>query len=341
MEKSRIMVHVNVTCEILEMNEIEQVFTATGYVKMRWTRDGPDGSVKSDDDVLKIFDAGPCLFENAISTEVKPEDVQFERKDGVVNGSIGYTSKVTAALNLRRFPYDRHYLLLKIPINDIGGAHVTFKSFEADGFSSYAGLLGGLLEKWALHAPSLVVDSNTAYGDAHALEFIVPIQRFPAYFLWQVVLPMLLIGCLACTGFAFPAEDLGSRQSLNITLVLTTMVFKSVLSSHLPRVPYQTFLDVYLNISLVILALISFEMTWANIYSESEEVRSVDHAAGWLVVVLWVGGHTAFLTMHARGQLFESWDQVRETLVKNKEAAAAGYKYGSPGENDLKHAHFL
>ena len=79
MEKSGIVVHVNMTCEIFEMNEIEQMFTATGYVKMRWTSDGADGNVSSDNDVRKLFDAGPCLFENAISTEVKHEDVQFDR----------------------------------------------------------------------------------------------------------------------------------------------------------------------------------------------------------------------------------------------------------------------
>ena len=253
----------------------------------------------------------------------------------MVTGYIGYTSKITAALNLRRFPYDRHYLLLKIPMSDIG-AHVTFKSFEADGSSSYAGLWGGLVEKWALFRPSLAVDSNTAYDDVTSIEFIVPIQRFPAYFLWEVVLPVLLIGCLACTGFAFPAENLGARQSLTITLVLTTMVFKSVLSGHLPRVSYQTFLDVYLNVALVTLALISFEMTRANLYSESELVRSIDRGAGWLVVALWVGGHAIFLGAHVRGKLFESWDRVRENLIKNKDAAAAGYQYGSPGELELE-----
>jgi len=338
-EKSDIVVHVNVTCEILGMNEVDQMFTATGYVKMRWTSSGPDGSVKPDNS-LNLFDAGPCLFENAISTEVKPEDVQFERKDGVVNGSIGYTSKVTAALNLRRFPYDRHYLLLKIPVNDVG-ASVTFKSFEADGYSSYAGILGALIEKWEIFEPSLVVDSNAESDDAHYLEFVVPIQRIPVYFIWQVVLPMLLIGCLACTAFAFPVEDLGSRQGLVVTLLLTTMVFKSALSRHLPQVTYQTLLYSYLNVALVVLCALSFEMTWANIHNGSELARSIDNLASWLVVALWAGGHAIFFGAHSLGILFESWDRVRSNLIKNKNAASAAYKYGSLGEADLKHTHML
>ena len=83
------------------------------------------------------------------------------------------------------------------------------------------------------------------------------VRRLSRYYLFNVVLMMWFISKLGLTAFVMDVDDLGSRVTTCITLLLTSVAFKFVLSSSLPKVPYNTLLDLYIWIATFSLVLMS------------------------------------------------------------------------------------
>ena len=54
-----------------------------------------------------------------------------------------------------------------------------------------------------------------------------------------------MIGTLSLPSFLIPIYNLADRSSINLTLLLTVVAFKLLLSDNLPKVSYFTFLDTY------------------------------------------------------------------------------------------------
>jgi hypothetical protein len=314
---------VKVSCDITKIADIDQVFHSTGYVNCSW----PDVKFADDSklqisDVNCVFNADGLIFENAVETQVESADIFVERKEGVITVSIGYTTEVGMRCDLSKFPFDRHYLLLKMPVN-LFSNKTTFKNLILNDSPSFVGLTGGLKDKWQTLAPMLAVQKDgeiTSY-----VSFLMPIQRFPGFYMWQIVFPVFIVGCLALTAFAFPAKDLTSRLTIITTLVLTSMVFKNMTTSFIPAVPYLTLIDKYLNASLLILVGVAFENT---LVSGSDDLVDLDTWFAWAFSFFWIAGHAAGAICLWTGQFYEPWNKVMEKLTESADADNT-YKYGS------------
>ena len=55
-------------------------------------------------------------------------------------------------------------------------------------------------------------------------------ERRAAYYMWNIALPNFLLSLLVFTSFAIPKEDLADRLSVTLTLVLTSVAFKYMVS---------------------------------------------------------------------------------------------------------------
>jgi hypothetical protein len=333
------IIGVRVSCEIIKMVDIEQQFKATGYVEVSWPSTGPDTKGGIQPDVECVFNIDSLLFENALVTQVNPGDVSFSRENGLISGSIGYSADVAMDCDLRRFPFDRHYLVLKIPI--IGNGTSRRLRFKHSGTSpSFVGLLGGLSDKWKMLAPELVTQAagSSEKGDdddspTYVL-FLMPIQRFPGFIFWKIVFPVFILGCLAMIVFAFPADTLSPRLATIMTLVLTSMVFKNLTTAFLPAVPYLTLIDFYLNMSLVLLVTVALEITWAYV-STNPSVNHIDNGFAWIFSVVWVFGHIIAAGCVFSQCAYEPWQAVKRRVLQ-KADDNCDYQYGPPGDEELK-----
>ena len=151
------------------------------------------------------------------------------------------------------------------------------------------------------------------------------VRRKPAYILTSVLLPVQLL-CLLCLGsFCLPNTELADRLSVSLTMVLTTVAYRSqviydrhsapvmLLTPHhppylpcisqaaadLPKISHLTLVDVQILTSLAFTALVAF----ANLASYQLGSERFDrlcaatmvalHVAGWLLLVL--GGWAAHM----------------------------------------------
>merc|ERR1712060_679665 len=87
----------------------------------------------------------------------------------------------------------------------------------------------------------------------------IPIERKPDYYIKNVMCVMAVICFICFFAFAIPSEELGDRLNVVLTMVLAAIAFKLVIGDALPKVPYVTVMDVYLNSLFAIMVLVSIE----------------------------------------------------------------------------------
>lgn len=99
-------------------------------------------------------------------------------------------------------------------------------------------------------------------------------ERRAAYYMWNIGLPNFLLSLLVFTSFAIERQDLADRLSVTLTLVLTSVAFKYMVSQELPRISYLTLLDVYVLVSFTFLALVGGQNAFSSLLSDGFELAS-------------------------------------------------------------------
>ena len=84
---------------------------------------------------------------------------------------------------------------------------------------------------------------------------VIFLDRNPSYYFWNGFFPLFLIGCAALSCVAIPTDNFSSRSSLITTVLLTGVAFKLSMNSYVAVLKYQTFLDIFAIVSLVLIIL--------------------------------------------------------------------------------------
>jgi len=107
-------------------------------------------------------------------------------------------------------------------------------------------------------------------------------ERHVAYYLWQVVLPLVVVVIMSWAAFWTGREHIGVRLAVASSSVLTLIAQRFVLASLLPRLPYMTRLDYFTvgSTLLVLLALIAVIATgFLFAHRHEGQARIIDHWA--------------------------------------------------------------
>ena len=95
------------------------------------------------------------------------------------------------------------------------------------------------------------------------------ITRVPDFYMNNVVFISCLITLCACSTVGVNPEDFADRMSITMTLLLTSVAFKLVTTEWVPRIAYQTLLDKYNLLSIVILMTIVVENVLTGWYGSN------------------------------------------------------------------------
>ena len=116
------------------------------------------------------------------------------------------------------------------------------------------------------------------------MSFVFFAARRPAFVLTNVALPTLLISLLSFVPFALdPIDFIADRLALAFSLVLTTVAFKSTISTMVPAVSYLTWMDNYvlMSMSCVFLSVLISAIIYACMPHEADstDARGADSIA--------------------------------------------------------------
>jgi len=328
------VIKVSFAVEVLEFDEVAATFKASGYVNFQVKVQGfSDAESMSLDEAKKICPFPPTdrLFTNALTTE--ESDSSFQIKGGVLIGSIGYTSVVGVILGYRRFPFDRQILSLVLQNENIDRFPNVLFQPVADK-PSWFGLLARIPDKWSSFLPILGYSKSEAYDNKTHCQFDMPIERKSSFYLVNVVFPLMVVSGLGLTAFSIELEDLPSRLSVILTLLLSAVAFKYVINQYIPNISYMTVLDAYIMLSYGLFFVAAFESAMMRsplIGNEQTGLAlQIDFIVYTVYILLWLSTSLLFSGANIFGVLTETWEQVNRRKHESELMQLNSYKYAEP-----------
>jgi len=231
------------------VNEKDETFEADVYLQFAWrdprlAHGGSEALVYAEEAVeekLKEIWWPQIEFVNTSEPTITNQVLAIY-PDGQVGLVFGLTATFRADFDLRRFPFDRQELTIRIQsfvsdaeklrfvVNrDYLGARKsnTYEGLRVRGIDASVGL------------------ANLDGLQANFSEFraTIGVERNPSFFLWAVFGPVVLIFLISCTVTLVPAEALADRVGICLTALLACIATQFALSFSLPQISYLTLID--------------------------------------------------------------------------------------------------
>eukprot|EP00948_MAST-09A_sp_MAST-9A-sp1_P001006 g1006.t1 len=208
------------------------------------------------------------------------------RGQPIVNEFFEFNPTLRVSLDLREFPFDQQYPVIKFT----SGRHDTKRlkfhypiapeiSWEDCHNLEYE-VLGISMKSTTMYYP-LLERCDGFDGQYPIVEVHLHLKRRPAFYLKRIVLMSLIITFLECLSFFVDPTDFSGRFAITGTLILTATSFSTMQNNALPRLPYLTRLDKLLNCHFILLFASACENLFItellNAYHADKKLtRSVD-----------------------------------------------------------------
>lgn len=234
------------------------------------------------DDRAQVWEADYYLYESwpptpgfSPQTEVINENSSHEGHfdETVLEGgrcvrSRRMHSTLHSRFDLRRFPFDRQSLTLRVADAERPSDQVAYE-IAPDALSIGPDARGELLS-WVVSAQPRAEVSTRAYAPRpgapryEVATVSVGVARRPGFYFTRFFLPLLLIVAVAFSVFWIDPEDLGSQAGIGVTCLLAVIAFQFGQSSTLPAVEYLTIADRIYATAYTLIALALIESVYTN-----------------------------------------------------------------------------
>lgn len=307
-----VIIRLNV-CKLCSIDPVQGCFFADFVVHMWWFEPSLVEKNQKDEKVVELSceDAQKdgqvaiphILFDTALSMESVEDATLVVRdffKPGVVHWEQRVRGTFVESFELHHFPYDVQLLTVPIRINskrdDVLKRRTVLGHAEDKGVYGAVGLKSSAtLSEWIIHPISAVAGLDDR-GKKPQYTIHIPLHRRHEYFTQNVISIAFAISTLGFSAFGVPSEELADRSSITLTLLLTMVAFKFVISDSLPKVPYTTCLDKYF-ISCIGLLVVTMVQNAAIAKMDEVDREEMDLIFLKISGGIWLGGNIAFFLM--------------------------------------------
>ena len=261
---------------ILHLSEVDQKMTSVGYFYISWNDPGLMWASSSYGDIEKIYVPQndiwkpDIVLQNGFKT-FKEMGESFNFVEVYDDGEVGWVPsqifESRCSMDITFFPFDKQTCVLDFEIWSFKASEVRIKSTDGIAYGDY----------FQEHSSWKVLNINYKIDNENFFEsrvsFKIVIQRKPMYYVTNILLPVILLGCLIAVVFAIPAES-GEKISYSITVLLAMSVFLSIVSTILPRNSDDTcLLAMYLLVNVILGVFAVIFATWlVQLHSRMDSV---------------------------------------------------------------------
>ena len=237
--------------DLLDINGVTQTMRADFSVHLSWKDESLAGRWP-ERHVLGVGEAWvpDIQLVNDINLARKRREVVEVEPDGTVTYRQRYFGDLSVSMNLKDFPADSHTFDIKFVSASPG--EVEFVAREDRIIQSET--LSVL--DWVVGKGDLVMEQvDIGYATSPGFTFRFPAGREGRYFLWKMIFPLGMIVFMSFAVFWIDPTQIEAQMGVASGAMLTVVAFLFSLSALSPKVPYQTRLDKYTFLSILIIFL--------------------------------------------------------------------------------------
>ncbi len=289
--------------EIPAINELENTFTIEGRMSITWCdlRLQHGGSGEENIDTFLEEKAQEKIRsiwwpDITFANEVAKRDIANEALFIHGNGTVEYREKFSVTLegkyDLSKFPFDKQTLQIEMASFawDVRYLKILIDT-QRTGFSDEFEL-----PEW--HTSQITNDIKEfmeveSPAPFSKLVIMIDVTRQFGFYLWKVLLPLISLVLICFAIFWMSNDSLADRMSISFTGVLTVVAYQFIATGSLPKVPYITLMDVYINFSFIIMIATILQSIVISSYQNSdknERARHIDKSSRWLFPIAYFGG---------------------------------------------------
>ena len=290
-----VLVNVRISISsVADIDTVKQEFTCEFFLAATWEEPALKGRYNAADvDWENKWDPR-IYFVNAVEIKNMQRKHKLIRISGspypIVQLSYRVAARFKTLFSLRNFPFDHQTLKIEISSKWSDLAVQFDKAPNIPCVLSCSNFLGreewDLLDHVITRASSTSEDSLKVSLITYSVyTFDFNIRRKYSFYLTNIVFMMFLIALLSFSSFFVNPANTGERLGVILTLLLTAVTFKFVVSQSLPPVSYLTMLDWYVLTSVVFIFLVAMENSLiAKIQTKENQVRAdnISWGVAWL-----------------------------------------------------------
>jgi len=259
---------VEVACGVFLGNlsaiaERSETFNADLYLSFRWrdarlafVGDEPKRFLEeSAVEQLKQMWWPEIEFVNTAAPEVTNRALEIS-PDGSVRYELGVTGDFRADLDLRRFPFDRQTLAVRIQSFIWTVDQMVFvRDPTRIGFNPEHTFEGVSVTRLTTDVARRRIPGWTTADSYSEFAASIDVKRSATFYVWTVFTPIVLIFLISCTSFIVPIKDFSDRIGISLTALLACVATQFAMSFTLPQIPYLTVIDWSFVITYACIAL--------------------------------------------------------------------------------------
>jgi hypothetical protein len=243
---------------------------------------------------------------------------------------------LTEHMELKDFPYDEQELSISLRFNKPLGSFVVVHNEEwpsviATNSFALSDIYDIAFQEMVFGSTGCSDPKESASGISYPIiTFTIAISRRAGYHESNVMIPASLFAMLSLLSFSVSEDgakiDTGSRLSITLTLLLTSVAYKFVVANSIPQVSYNTMLDWYVWGTLIYILLCAVENA---IFPLLVSIYGTEMSSSELYVLI------AFILVYALGNIVY-FALVIYRLQKRKYITAEKFKQEETLRNDAK-----
>ncbi|XP_048754412.1 neuronal acetylcholine receptor subunit alpha-10-like isoform X2 [Ostrea edulis] len=249
--------------QIIDVDEKNQILTTNCWLNQMWTDYGlrwnpkDYGGIKVvrlpydqiwRPDIFLYNNADVSTYFSSISSNV------IVTSQGNVTWLSMVIFKSSCSINVRYFPFDEQ------------NCSMTFASWTYDGYqinlvlNTHEGDISNYISNSEWHLHKLYVQRNVVFYSCCAepypdITFYIHIQRRPLFYIFNMVMPCVMITLVALLGFYIPSDS-GEKVTMGITTLLSMTVFMMLVAENMPPTSnVLPLIGIYYGITIIIVSL--------------------------------------------------------------------------------------
>ena len=278
---------VEVAALILNINRIsaaDQTFDANFYYMLRWTdprlAHSQEREAKPLNEVWhprvqilnqqRVFPSFPAVV------SISPE------------GEVTYRQRVwgtfSQPLDLRDFPFDRQDFSIQLVTSGYTAKDLELVIDPRSHMAERLSLPDWDIVAWNVNATT-IQPLPTVPTEIAAVIFSFQAERREQYFIFQVIVPLILIVAMSWIVFWIDPKESGIQISVAITTMLTLIAYRFAVGTNLPKVDYMTRLDYFILGSTVLIYATLVQAVVTASMAKSDKLlgaRKVERWSRWL-----------------------------------------------------------